>query len=211
LADADDIKSAALENALGALPGVRRARVEADESGIRSIQVLVAPERGIEETVLDVRVTTAQEVGADVKPSRIQVLRMGPHGAGPRQGRRKLSSLTTQRSEHVFLARVALELSGDVLIGEADSPVGRPSEYHAVARAVIAGLGDLLGESSELVSVEMLEAGDTRMAIVSVSHGTDVLLGSAVQRYDEYDAIARATMDALNRVLVESTPTELAS
>ena len=49
--------------------------------------------------------------------------------------------------------------------------------------------------------MRFVSEGDTRFVIVVVDKGGESLIGSAVVRYDDYDAIARATLDAVNRFI----------
>lgn len=194
----------ALERALAALQGVRRARVETDDYGITGVRVLVVPERAIKETIDEVRGTAQSEIGVELEPARIQVLSSTELEAGRRAGRRKLSSLSTQRSDDHFKAQVTLELEGDALVGEVEVPVGLPSQYHSVARAVLEAIDDLLDRTFDVNSVDVLSLGDSELVVVSLAGEVELLLGSALVKYDEYDAIARATLHALNRLLFES-------
>jgi hypothetical protein len=53
----------------------------------------------------------------------------------------------------------------------------------------------------QLEHVEGLAFDAERFAVVSISSRDDILVGSALVRGDELDAIARATLDSINRVL----------
>jgi hypothetical protein len=194
----------ALERALAALQGVRRAKVETDDYGITGVRVLVAPERAVKETIDEVRGTAESEIGVELEPARIQVLSSTELEAGRSAGRRKLSSLSTQRSDDHFRAQVTLGLGDDALVGEVEVPVGLPSQYHSVARAVLEAIDDLLDRTFDVNSVEVLSVGDSGLVVVSLVGDVELLLGSALVKYDEYDAIARATLHALNRLLFES-------
>jgi hypothetical protein len=193
----------ALEHALVALRGVRRAKVETDAYGITAVKVLILPERESKQTVADVRAAAKSEIGVDLEPKRIQVLSSTEVEAGRRSGRRKLTSLTTRRSDEDFSSRVTLELRGDALVGEVQVPVGQQAQYLSVARAVLEAIDDLLDRTFEVNTVEVLSVGESELAVVSLVGDVELLLGSALVKSDEYDAIARATLDALNRLLFE--------
>jgi hypothetical protein len=193
----------ALERALTALRGVRRAKVETDSYGITAVKVLILPERESKQTIEDVRVAAKSEIGADLEPKRIHVLSARELEAGRRSGRRKLTSLTTRRSDEDFSSRVTLELHGDALVGEVQVPAGLQAQYLSVARAVLEAIDDLLDRTFDVNTVEVLSVGDSQLAVVSLAGDVELLLGSALVKSDEYDAIARATLDALNRLLFE--------
>lgn len=190
-----------LQTSLGRLRGIREARVKPDGSGVE-VTVLALPERHEEATISDVRVL-AQRAGID--PDSLKVRIMGAGRKGELPPRRKLSSLSTKRYGERFTAQVTLELDGDALVGEIDVPVGRRFEYRSVARAILSSVRRLIPYALQLEHVEVLAFGAERLAVVSISSRDDILVGSALVRADELDAIARATLDSINRVLNMST------
>lgn len=113
--------------------------------------------------------------------------------------RRKLTSLALDRSEDTFSVRAALELSGDVLMGESASPQGKLFERKTIAEAILKGSEELIGFPLEVQRVYVLSDVDNQIAVVVLARDTEIIVGSAVVRHDEHDAIARATLDALNR------------
>lgn len=192
-----------LERRAVLLPGVRGARVHADNCGITDVRVLVLPERDIDLTVRELKALAREELGHDLNGTAVTVLRAAdPQPERPR--RRKLTSITSEHSGNRFKARVALEVKGDMLIGEADSAIGERFERRAVAGAVLDGLRNLVDFPIELDSVDVLERGEDRIAMVLLLRQSDRLVGTALVRSTEQDAIARATMDALNRFIGRS-------
>lgn len=185
-----------LQEALSRLRGVRRARVVADEQGFE-VTVLTLPERTQEATKADL-LALAARIGIDAASLKVSV--MGPRPQA-RSARRKLSSLSTKRYAQRFSAQVTLELDGDELMGEVNVPAGRRFEYRSVARAVLQSVRPLIPSALQLEHVEVLNFGAERLAVVSVSSADDILIGSALVKGDELDTIARATLDAVNRVL----------
>lgn len=189
-----------LERLTVALPGVRAARVEADHSGINAVRVLVLPERDPTATAQEVFRLATDRLGTDVSIEKISVLNAGA-AAPTRPRRRRLGSLMTERVGRIFKARVTLEVPGDVLVGEKHAPIGELFEYRSIAGAVIAGLEDLLDFAVEVEAVDIMRHGDRRIAVVFLLRESDRLVGSALVRTTEHDAIARATLDAVNRFL----------
>jgi hypothetical protein len=193
-----------VERVLRSVRGVRGAKVVVEASRITAVKVLVVPELGAHDVVARVVTTVAERLGVEIPPERVEVLRAGDPLVAGQLERRRLSSLATRRSGSDFTVRVTLELRGDVLVGEATAPSGQLHEQRAVARGILHGIGSLIDEPTELDSVSLLTSGDRRLAVVSVLVGQEVLVGSALVRLDDHDAIARATLDALNRTLTNS-------
>jgi hypothetical protein len=190
-----------LQQSLEDLRGVRGARVEVQEFSVTAIRVLVIPERDTDETIEEVRKLAARVYGIDVDPNDVEVLRVAESIDASGARRRRLSSISIERSDQRFHARVVLELGGDVLVGESDSPTEQSFENRSVARAILHGLRELLDQPIDLSSVQILSAGTSRLAVVTLSREGETLVGSALVRLDEHDAIARATLDAVNRTI----------
>jgi hypothetical protein len=190
-----------LEEAVGKLRGVRGARADLDPAGSPSVRALVLPESD-PSAIAGAIDSLARSSGLALAPDSIEILRADLPGNG-RSRRRRLASLSVTRSDDGFSARVTLELNGDVLLGEVEGSSGRRFEMRSIALAVLDGLGDLIGSQAQLDSVNLLQVGDTRLAIVQLNTSTDSLIGSALVRYDEHDAVARATLAAVNRVVAE--------
>jgi hypothetical protein len=204
MAGSDYLRTALqLEKLILTLPGVRGAKVEADEAGIRSVRVLVMPERQTDSTVREVRSLAAGDFGVELDHSTIHILRAGGETVESRErpARRRLASLMTERSPSAFKTRVTLEMPGDVLVGESESHPGELFENRSIANAIIIGLRDLLAFPVEVEAVNLIRQAEGTLALVFLHRGHDRLVGSALVQKDEHDAIARATLDALNRFL----------
>lgn len=191
--------SKTLEAAITELPGVRRVKVDVGSGGVESLRVLVIPERSTAKTLDEIQEILAQAVEHPVDRTRIQIIRTGTH---PGMHRRKLSSLGLDRSDDRFSVRAALELSGDVLVGESVSPQGKLFERRTIAEAIINGAHELIAFAIDVQRVYIIPDAESAIAVVVLARGSEVIVGSAVVRNDEYDAIARATLDALNRFTI---------
>lgn len=174
-----------------------------EDDNISLIRALVVPEKGTRQARSQISAVVETHTGQLIPESSIHILRTKEFDPRvPR--RRRLSSISTERSTERFKARVALELAGDVLVGESDGPVARQFEHRSVAQATLEGLSELLENAIDLESVDLYNTGGDQMAVVTLSSSSGPLVGSALVRLDDHDAIARATLDALNRVLTAS-------
>lgn len=201
-----------LEAAVAALRGVRAARLDLRGGAVDSIRVLVVPERDPGEVVHEIQALVWAHVGAELDSHSVEVMKATAQAAANgRPKRRKLASLATKRAGDRFTSQVILELDGDLLIGEDDSPAGRRSEHRSVAEAVLDAVRRLVAVPLELGSADFVEMGDCRIAAVVVERRDELLLGSSVVTFDEHDAIARATLDAVNRLLVGTTAADVSA
>lgn len=175
---------------------MRRVNLARDEvSGAPSLRVLVVPERSVRATLDEVR-STARRLGVDIEAEDIEVLGTVDE---PARGRRKLASVTAEHGDGRLVARVALELEGDILIGDAEGPSGPFTDPAIVAKAVCSAARPLLDFTPYVLAATIDHLGAARAAVVLLQGGATPLVGCAVVRSDELDAVARATLAALNR------------
>ena len=189
-----------LEEAIAAVRGVRAAKVHDQGGDPAHVDVLVLPERVHEQPqVISEVQAAASKLSVEMPRENIRLVTVPLEENG--QQRRKLVSLVTRRSDEGFLARVWLERHGDVLVGEASADHRPGTQYEAVAQAVLEAIGDLLPGNSEVLHVDLLKIGSVGTATVAVRWGERSLIGTAELQRDQYDAIARATLDAINRFI----------
>lgn len=117
-----------------------------------------------------------------------------------------IASIMVRSAGHEAEAVVVLAAAGATFEGAATGPSGPSHRARLVARATLAALADLLGQTVEVESADLLEAGPraiavTVLTVVAPRQGEQVVSGSAVVRGDEADAVARSVLDALNRRL----------
>jgi hypothetical protein len=198
----ETIRDRDFENDLLTLRGVRRANVQVNATGITSVRVLVVPESNIQRTTSDIE-SVAVRRGVTLPDGAIEIL--GASNQSENAPRRRFAALVLKREDEHFHAQVALRRNGDALIGEADAvsldgpSVG--SEMRAVADATIDALRIFFGEDAAVQAVRKLDIGKTSVCMVLVRVGEEMYVGSAIVRKGEHDAVARATLDAVNRPL----------
>jgi hypothetical protein len=165
-----------LQRAITSLRGVRGARVSLDASGIGHVRVLVVPERSVADTIRDVRSLALRRLRVDIDPARIEVISAGIQSPDPRRThRRKLASLSVERNNGRFTARIALDFGGDRLVGASEARSVRKLECRSVAGAVIDGVRELLEDRVDLDEVDLLSMGDMRLAVVTLHRDRGML------------------------------------
>ena len=126
---------------------------------------------------------------------------VAPAGAGNRAA---ILRLQTETSAFTTEVKVAVGVEGTERAGSARGP--STSGLRIVAGATVDAVGELLRASAvEVHSAELITVGLVQMAVVvlrlATPRGEQLLTGSAIVRKDANDSVARATLDALNRVL----------
>jgi hypothetical protein len=220
----------ALEAAILRIQGIQAARVVAGPGGrVSEVHVLAGRERGAKQLVRDVQSVILTNFGLDIDYRTVSVVQLdeistpappapiersepapvaaaaSPPTPGPVNGERPaIVRLVTETSAFITEVKVAVAAHGSERSGVARGP--STSGLRLVAGATVDAVGELLHASSvEVQSAELITVGLVQMAVVvlrlATGRGEQMLTGSAIVRKDANDAIARATLDALNRVL----------
>lgn len=209
---------AEIERGLGDIAGVRAARVVSDADGrIAEIHVLAAPGRSPKQLVRDIQSAVLTRFGITIDYRVVSVVQLereiesaapaaaassGPvagGGASPRPVLRRLSAETASFSTEI---KVGVALGGDEIDRVTRGPA--TAGLRLVAEATVDAVADALrAEAVEVESAIVVPAGAWQVALVVLrvltGRGDHVVSGSAVIRRDPGDAVARATLAALNR------------
>jgi hypothetical protein len=202
--------SDAVESALSRIPSVTAARVVTGPNGrITEVHVLARRDRAPKQLVRDVQSVALTSFGIEVDYRTVSVVQLddppveGDAGvlAVPRVALLRLSADAIGFSSEV---RIHLSAAGKELVGIAKGPSS--SGMRLVARALVDAVLDLVGDAAlDVDYADILSAGPYSVAIailrLATPRGDQVVSGSAVVRKDGNDAMARACLSALNRLL----------
>lgn len=212
-----------LEAAILRIQGIQAARVVAGPGGrVSEVHVLAGRERGAKQLVRDVQSVILTNFGVDIDYRTVSVVQLDEvaptvtpsaapadaPAAAPaptyESGRPAIVRLASETSSFTTEVRIGIEYESRERSGSARGPSA--SGLRIVAGATVDALEGLVGGSSiEVQSAELMTVGLVQMSIVvlrlSTARGDQLLTGSAIVRKDANDATARATLDALNRVL----------
>jgi hypothetical protein len=197
--------SGEVERALAQIAGIRAARVVADSTGrISEIHVLAEQGRSPKQLVRDVQSAVLTGFGTSIDYRIVSVVQLDREtrtsiAGGPRPVLRRLSAETASFSTEV---KVDVALDGEEIARSMRGPA--TAALRLVAQATVDAVASVLSaDAVEVESATVVNAGAHSVGLVVVrvltSRGDHLVSGSAVVRRDPADAIARATLDALNR------------
>lgn len=203
-----------VEAAFGRIPSVSAARVVAGPSGrITEVHVLAGRDRSPKQLVRDIQSVALTSFGLDIDYRTVSVVQLEDPGVGaqrstgdqtsPAGARPALVRVTSEVAGHVTSVSVSLRAGDAVLEGQARGSGSMSAVL--VCRATAAALAPTLAETIvEVGSVEFLAVADAALAVcvlrVTGDGGETMVSGSAPVRQDRHAAVARATLDALNRL-----------
>ena len=211
---------ASIEEELRALQGVTTANVEpASGDRLGRVRVTAAPGWPVERLRRDVEAVLLQRFDLHVPPRLLDVrpghevrdadapatsVAATPGTDGSGHERLVLDTVHLALRAHGTSVGVDLLDDGERLRGTA-GPVGPTGVLRGVVDATIDALRRRIEQDLETVVAEVVEAGEDRLAIATVTasdgRNRQRLTGCAIVRGNVEDAMARATLDATNRLV----------
>ena len=223
-----ELDLAGLEREFCRIPEVTAARVVAGASGeIEEVHILSLPSKHAKQVVRDVQSVALATFDLDLDRRLVSVVQLddgtyaavnggpgasgepdAPHAASVVADRINVETVTATRAGVQCTAQVVLTRGDERGTGVTEGIVAMSSVQRLVAQATIAALRELEPaaaradvESAAVVSVGGRSIALTTVVIV-VPPYEEVCAGSAVVRAaGEFDAVARAVLDATNRRL----------
>jgi hypothetical protein len=200
--------SGEMERALAQIAGIRTARVVTDPTGrIAEVHVLAEPGRSPKQLVRDIQSAVMTGFGVSIDYRVVSVVQLdreapaepAPHAPAARPVLRRLTAETASYSTEVS---VGVAVGGTEVARTTRGPA--TAGLRLVAQATVDAVAEAISaEAVEVESATLVEAGARQIALVVLrvltSRGDHVVAGSAVVRRDPGDAVARASLDALNR------------
>lgn len=202
------VKLLEVESAIAALDGIEAVRlVPGERRPVDELHVVVTSEREPKQTVRDVQSLLQASYNLDIDRRVISVVQLADDtGARLRDGMPRPVLDTVQMEVRGGETSVTVGLTSDDrdVLGAA-GPVADSGIARAAAVATLEAVNDLLdGLSLDLVGAEVVSVGAQRVAVAAVvasdGRSREALTGSAAIRTHEADAIARAVLDATNRL-----------
>jgi hypothetical protein len=199
------------EEVIRRLRGVQAARVDLADSGkIEQVHVLATAERTARVVVGDVIAALGAELGVTLEPRQVRVAltRDGRKTSGPAPGRPRLKfvglSLSTVRN--ATEVKVQLEHEGLIYEGGASGPNFASHRLELIGMATLRAVETCLrGEGLfHLEGAVIVPVANRQAALVVVSWlgpEEQVLSGSSVVADDPREAVVRAVLDAVNRLV----------
>lgn len=207
-ANGTDSRLRGLEDALGRIQGVMTARVVVDQGDrVSEVHILASRARSPKQIVRDVQSVAIARFGFDLDYRTVSIVQLEEDGTPERSVRSERIALERVRLDTKgtsSTAEVVLRLQGQERVGLARGPGS--SGLRLIARAFADAFHELLPDKAiDIDFAEIVAAGSRQvaLALVRVAAGADdqVVSGSAVVRRDPADALARACLSAVNRIL----------
>lgn len=203
-----------VERALEALNGMVAVRLVAGfERPVDELHALVVEDRAPKQVVRDIQSLLYTRFDLSIDHRVVSVVQLAEDDpiASAESGHPARVALTrvslTQSSSSATVTVVVTDDDGLEHVGSSDSDVSVPGQRAAAGAATMQAVEDVIAPATTLTlaGLDQVRCGGVEvvLAVVDVraSRTQVTLTGSAVVRRGEIDAVARAVLDALNRIL----------
>lgn len=193
-----------LELEINKLDGVTAARVVSTGTEIDEIHVLGHADRSPKKIVRDIESLLLVQYGIRIDHRCIGIVQTTQHHPPKENALRPQIHQISHDEEHI---RVTVHVGGTEIIGVA-ARNDRHSDQESTALALIHAIEQMLNISGVLTleAVQTWEAQNQKIAAVLVrwafGNEQELFVGASLIQADPLQAVARATLDALNRRLV---------
>jgi hypothetical protein len=200
-----------IEQALCQVAEIKAARVVTSGDGvIQEIHVLALPSKSPKQLVRDIESTIMASFGIPVDHKKISIAQLGqemlPKSEQPKEsGRPRIRSINHQVTGVKASVTVDLEVESELYVGEAQGAASQTGRARLVAQATLNAIEQYTNGtySFAVEDVTITQLGRERAAVSCIALvtplGEQTFVGSALVRQNEKDAIAKATLDAINR------------
>lgn len=203
-----------VERALESLNGMVAVRLVAGfERPVDELHALVVEDRSPKQVVRDIQSVLYTRFDLSIDHRVISVVQLAEDdpiasAGGEHPARVALTRVSvTQSASQATVMVVVTDDEGIEHVGSTDSDVTPAGQRTAAGAATMQAVSDVVAPATSLTlsGLEQVRCGgaDVVLAVVEVRAARTQLLltGSAVVRRGEIDAVARAVLDALNRIL----------
>ncbi|MDR3552442.1 MAG: hypothetical protein P4L75_04890 [Clostridia bacterium] len=198
---------AEIQRLIEKLDGVMSSKLSTDENGeLCEIHILADKARAPKQLSRDIQSAIAASTGHNVEHRIISIAQIDDDSVCE-QERLRIISIDLSISGDVFKASVTLSYKSDFFTGSASSINAPSGRYTAVAGACLSAVHNYIKASpfclTDVQKFRIASTEEINVAVCHMSHGKDrILTGTAIVYGDEYGAIVRATLDAVNRALL---------
>ena len=198
-----------LQIALEQVKGVTAAGITLDEAQqIAEIHLVGTSARKPKQVVRDVESLLFAQYGIRMDYRKISLVQLDSPNVSPIPARLKFVEAIPD-PQMLNTVRVSLQTDGRTFRGTAPAPTSTDGQVSvdAVARATMGAVQQAIGNVAQLSfgGAQSIAAGDRLVVLVMVhattSRGRECLTGTCVVREDTLAAVAKATLDAVNRRL----------
>ena len=195
-----------LQKLIEKLDGVLSAKLTAEEDGaLCEIHVLADKSKGPKQLSRDIQSAVAAFTGENIEHRIISIAQIDDETIST-HGRVRINGIETNSTPNAFSAIVTLSFDDNEYRGGANDINTVVSRRKAIANASLKAVHECIKKTpfslSDIQKFHIAGVDEINVAVHYFCSGSgNLLTGTAVVADDEYSAVVKATLDAVNRVI----------
>jgi hypothetical protein len=200
------IDIAEIQKLVEKLDGVIGAKCVQDDEGLLSeIHILADKSRAPKQLSRDIQSAIAATSGMNIDNRIISIAQIGDDVLRP-ECRLRINNIQITSGNATFSVTVGLLSNAKIYTGTASSTNTSSGRYNTTAQACLNAIHEFLSSEtfhvSDVQKIKIAMVDEINVAVSYYYRGSERLLtGTSIVTNDDYNAIVRATLDAVNRVL----------
>ena len=188
------------------LDGVIGAKCVQDDNGLLAeIHILADKSRAPKQLSRDIQSAIAATSGVSIDNRIISIAQIGDDVLKP-ECRLRINNIQVSSGNSNFSVSVSLLSNAKVYTGTASSTNTASGRYNTTMQACLNAIHEFLTaepfHACDVQKIKIANVDEINAAVSYYYRGSErILTGTSVITNDEYNAIVRATLDAVNRVL----------
>ncbi|MEW9124682.1 MAG: hypothetical protein AB2421_18370 [Thermotaleaceae bacterium] len=198
-----------IEGLINKMPAVISSRVIIDENQeIEEIHVLASNDRSPKQISRDIQSALTAKFPIKIDYKKISVAQIDMKEEKDCLQRFKIASIGYSVLEKMAEVKVTLQKGEESVDGYAKGTNSKNNLYRLTADATLSCVHELFAieDAFILEDIEKVQLAKKDIMNVAVTfmgrNGEELLVGAAIVRKDEYEAIVKATLDAINRKVI---------
>ncbi len=198
-----------MEEIINQMPSVISSKVVMGESQeIEEIHVLASSNRSAKQISRDIQSALTAKFQCKIDHKKISVAQIDFQDEKEQMSRFRIAAIGYSVLGNMAEVKVSLQKGEQQVEGTSKGTNSKNNIYRLTANATLNCVHELFAIDDTFIieDIEKIQIAKREVIIAAVSfitsYGEEMLVGSAVVRKDEYEAIVKATLDAINRKIV---------
>ncbi|AOT70012.1 hypothetical protein [Geosporobacter ferrireducens] len=198
-----------MEEIINQMPSVISSKIVMGESQeIEEIHVLASSNRSAKQISRDIQSALTAKFQCKIDHKKISVAQIDFQDEKEQMSRFRIAAIGYSVLGNMAEVKVSLQKGEQQVEGTSKGTNSKNNIYRLTANATLNCVHELFAIDDTFIieDIEKIQIAKREVIIAAVSfitgYGEEMLVGSAVVRKDEYEAIVKATLDAINRKIV---------
>ncbi|PKM49507.1 MAG: hypothetical protein CVV02_15875 [Firmicutes bacterium HGW-Firmicutes-7] len=198
-----------MEKIMNGIEGISSSKIVHDDYGeIEEIHIIADQNRGAKQISRDIQSLLIAKYDVKVDHKKISVAQISSDEKSSKDHRFSISAIGYCLIENLVEIKVLLKKDEKEFESTVQGPNSRNNIYRLFVQATLECVHNSLGRNDVFIVEDIARLNVAKQEVVNIAIsyisgiGEELLVGCAILKKDDYEAIVRATLDAVNRKVI---------